>query len=214
MRTRFVLLLGWLLLPLAVGCASQGPQVPAGPALIGIGDSYVAGIGLPHKLWITRVGGTTDRAVLNLGVAGTLSESARRVARLLEPDRDDAVVISTGTNDLRTYGEDPDRLADFRDNLAQAVEEVSAAGCVVLLPPLPVLDYTLYPPADQGTPAAVLAYQRAVWQVARGQNALVADVTSTWNPALMLAADQVHPNALGAATIAASVTRALQGCPR
>lgn len=205
---------GSLLLLALVACKGSHVGLPPGPALIGIGDSFVSGVGQPHEVWLSAAARASGRVAVNLGVPSTLSKDALKQAGRVAPRPQDVVVVDTGSNDLRTHGEDLAALEAFGRNLNDLLKRVDGAGCRVVVPPLPLLDYALYPPTDKGTQRAVVAYELRVQDVARERGALVADAASSWNPATMIAADQVHPNPLGDATIAASVARALARCPR
>ena len=177
------------------------------------GHSWVAGeaASRPERGLGDLVGAHLGMTPINLGVGGsTTLETAALVSRH-GIVRAEAFLILTGLNDARLHGTDPAALDAYTSALETVVTACQAAGpdtVVLLIEQPPLLDYSGYPPHDQGSLSALDAYNRRMALVAdRHWQAVLVHVDG-WDPATMLDDDTVHPNDRGHATLAAAAVRA------
>jgi lysophospholipase L1-like esterase len=177
------------------------------------GHSWVAGeaASRPERSLGDLVGARLGMTPINLGVGGsTTLETAALVSRH-GIVRAEAYLILTGLNDARLHGTDPAALDAYTSALETVVTACQAAGpdtVVLLIEQPPLLDYSGYPPHDQGSLSALDAYNRRMALVAdRHWQAVLVHVDG-WDPATMLDDDTVHPNDRGHATLAAAAVRA------
>ena len=177
--------------------------------LVTFGHSYVVGVGAstPAKSWVQLAAAGVCLPLADYGVSGQVgSQVAADVhSQPLRPD--DIVAVQVGINDARLYGTDPARIADYGKQITDILDTL-AHHQVVLVTAQPLVDYGNFAPFDQGSAAAVAAYN-AELATSAGRFAYAHVVTPTWDPATDIAPDTVHPNDAGHAAIAAAVDREL-----
>ena len=186
------------------------------PRLVLYGHSWVAGeaASRPERRLSDLVAAHLGMTPVNAAIGGS---SASQTAALVRRDgvvHGEAYLILAGLNDARLHGTDPTALDAYSSALETVVTacETAAPDAVVLLveqPPL--LDYSRYPPHDQGSAAALAAYNRRMGLTAERHRRAVLVHVDGWDPTTMLDDDTVHPNDLGHATLAGAATRAYVG---
>ena len=148
---------------------------------------------------------------VNLGVGGSSTLEAAALVSRCGVVRAEAYLILTGLNDARLHGTDPAALDAYSSAMETVVTACEAAGpdaVVLLIEQPPLLDYSGYPPHDQGSLPALDAYNRRLALVADRHRQAVLVHVDGWDPATMLDDDTVHPNDRGHATLAAAAVRA------
>lgn len=188
------------------------PNVPSTPRvrrLVFFGHSYVAAAGATDEAhgWASLVGASTCLPVVNFAVGGDVSDQTRQrvEARLANLAEGDLVVVQSGINDVRRYGDDPARLERYRQNLA-AIAAMVGPDRLVIVGGVPIAGWDAYAPFDQGTPAVLAAYNAAAQAVTPS----FVEVTG-WDVAAHVHEDLVHPNDAGHRAIADVVARGLDG---
>lgn len=173
--------------------------------LVAYGDSYVnpgaAAIRHGHAPWIALL----DRPVRNLGHSGDGVDHTLLVVRRTAGQARDTVVVEVGLNDVRRFGTDAGHLAAFRTQYDEVLDLLAQARLVVVVPPLAVERW-----GPRGSEPALHLYRSVVLALAMEHpNVRVADPFVAWRPRTMLMPDQLHPNVMGRAVIAATVRRTL-----
>ena len=125
----------------------------------------------------------------------------------------DLLVIAYGLNDMRAGM----AVDDFRAELVKLLSRVQARlnPAIVLVNVYYMTAYDHFPPFDRGSPAAALAYNRMLAELARERGLIYADVHGgAVDCPHVLHLDTVHANKLGNLLIAHRVFEAIvRGCP-
>jgi lysophospholipase L1-like esterase len=169
--------------------AARAVRVPAGAAVLALGDSLTFGTGAaPETAYPAVLAESTGWDVLNAGVPGdTSAQALQRLPSLLRERPPALVLVSIGGNDfLRRLPED-----ETRANVRRICELARAAGAQVLLVavPRPSLAARLTRSLDDHPLYAELAGELKLPLHTGGWSAVLAD------PALR--ADEIHANAAG-----------------
>ena len=177
------------------------------------GHSWVAGeaASRPERSLSDLAGARLGMTPINLGVGGSSTLEAAALVSRCGVVRAEAYLILTGLNDARLHGTDPAALDAYSSAMETVVTACEASGpdaVVLLIEQPPLLDYSGYPPHDQGSLPALDAYNRRLALVADRHRQAVLVHVDGWDPAAMLDDDTVHPNDRGHATLAAAAVRA------
>ena len=186
-----------------------------GPALlVAYGHSWVQGDGAsdPSLRMVDLAAQALGLGQCNLGVGGSSTIETAALVGQQPPPPAQLYLLLTGLNDLRLRGRAREALARYTDALRSVLAACrsSAPDALVIAVEQPyLLDYSLYPPHDRGSDAAVDRYNAVLRRVAAESASqsgvvVVAPVTD-WDAATMLADDTVHPNDAGHAALANSV---------
>lgn len=181
------------------------------------GHSWVfgAGAGRPEDGFAARAAATLDLSLDNRAQSATVS--AQNAAAIVSnpPPPTTLFVLMCGLNDARLHGESVAARRAYAENLESMLGVFAANGSasvLALAQPL-LIDYSGYPPFDQGSDSTVDAYNATLADVvSRHDFARVAAVEG-WDPQAMIAADGVHPNDRGHIQLAHTVVQAV-GCIR
>ena len=177
------------------------------------GHSWVAGeaASRPERRLSDLAAARLGMTPVNLGVGGSSTiETAAHISRH-GVVRAEAYLILAGLNDARLHGTDPVALDAYSSAMETVVTACEASGpdtVVLLIEQPPLLDYSGYPPHDQGSLSALDAYNRRLAVVADRHRRAVLVHVDGWDPATMLDGDTVHPNDRGHAALAAAAVRA------
>lgn len=190
--------------PLAA-CKGKAPKaraVPAGAAVLALGDSLTSGVGAtPDTAYPARLAQLTGWNVVNAGVSGhTSAQAQERLASLLAQHSPALVIVSIGGNDfLRRQS-----AADTRANVRRICAEALASGAQVLLVAVPELsllaaagrlsDHAMY---EEIAGELKIPLHRKGWSVVLANESLRADT--------------VHANAAGYEQFARELTETLKG---
>lgn len=123
---------------LVAACSKPAPPaqvLPAGAAVLALGDSLTHGTGAaPEAAYPAVLAGLTGWAVHNAGVPGdTSAQALARLPELLAAHAPQLLLLCVGGNDLlRRLPE-----AELRDNIRRSVQLARAAGAQVLLIAVP-----------------------------------------------------------------------------
>ena len=168
--------------------APREPVLPAGSAVLIIGDSISAGFGIdPAKAWGAKLGERTGWNVIAAGVSGDVTAGGReRLPGLLAEHATALVIVELGGNDLlRRVPE-----AQIVANLEAMIDTARARGARVVLVAAPK-------PTALGavTSLAPAGFYR---EVARRRGALLVEMAL---PSVLsdekLRQDPIHPNLAG-----------------
>jgi lysophospholipase L1-like esterase len=189
--------LGALLLAPLAGCgrkAARYPTVPAGAAVLALGDSLTFGTGAATEAsYPAQLAAATGWNIVNAGVPANTSAQAReRLPQLLAEHAPKLVLLSIGGNDfLRQVPE-----AETRANLATMLGEIRAAGAqaVLIAVPRPAVMAALLGSLDDHPLFETLAGEQRVPLFAKGWANVLSDSS--------LRSDQIHGNAAGYARFA------------
>ena len=175
--------------------------LPRDAVVLVIGDSLVAGTGAPTgRSWPEGLAQRTGWQVVNGGVPGdTSADALRRLDRLIEQHRPQAILIAIGGNDfLRNVPQDV-----TRGNIEHMIRDSRAVTGHVGLIGIPA----------KSVGAALignLSDHELFAELARAHElALVPEIIADVLSRDELRADRIHANADGYATIADGVTEAL-----
>jgi acyl-CoA thioesterase-1 len=118
----------------ACGSAREN-ALPAGTAVLVVGDSITAGYGVrPDEAWPANLARSTGWNVIAAGVSGERSEGGRgRLPALLDLHAPNLVIIELGGNDMLRRAPD----ADIVGNLDAMIEAARARGAKVVLMAVP-----------------------------------------------------------------------------
>lgn len=190
------------------------------PCVICLGDSITAGaLDDVGGGWVNRLkreymdrfvaGRGGDVSVFNCGMGGetTVGLSARFAAEVgsrLVPDDRNIVLLAYGMNDLAAR---PDRervaVSDYRERLSRAIAWTRARGArAALINITPIAEALDGVPTASGSVrsrAAITDYNRALAALAADEGVALIDAHAALqpDPAPLLTADGVHPNARG-----------------
>ncbi len=127
------------MLLVSCGKAVKEAPLPAGSAVLALGDSLTAGAGVnPDQAWPALLANRTGWAVINGGVSGdTSAEALRRLPSLLEQHKPVLVLVTLGGNDMLRHLPEQETVA----NLGQMLTLIKAQGAkaVLLATPKPSL---------------------------------------------------------------------------
>jgi lysophospholipase L1-like esterase len=182
--------------------------------MVAYGHSWVQGDGAsgPSRRMVDLAARSLALSPCNLGVGGSsTTETATQLTERPPPSAQLYLLLS-GLNDARLHGTERDGLARYEEalrSILQACRSAAPLATIVVVEQPHLLDYSLFPPHDRGSDAAVDLYNAALRRVAgqllsRTSTVLVARVT-TWDGTTMLADDTVHPNDAGHAALARCV---------
>ena len=184
-------------------------------AMVAYGHSWVQGDGAsdPRHRMVDLVARSLALSPCNLGVGGSsTTETATHIAKCPPPSAQ-LYLLLAGLNDARLYGKAREGLARYAEALRSIVEACRSSAplaTIVVVEQPHLLDYSRYPPHDQGSDDAVDLYNAALRRVARQlvspSHAVLVARAAQWDQATMLADDTVHPNDAGHAELARSVT--------
>jgi acyl-CoA thioesterase-1 len=166
-------------------------EVGRGSAIVAFGDSITAGIGAPKgESYPEQLARLINATVINAGVPGDNSASAnRRVERDVLPLSPRIVIVAIGGNDVLQRIS----VSETMKNVRSIIKTVQRAGAMVVLvgvePPLSQVNY--------GKEFKALARETGC--------AYVPNILKGWFLRPQHMADQIHPNASGAAIIASRV---------
>jgi lysophospholipase L1-like esterase len=182
--------------------------------LVAYGHSWVTGRGASNpRLCLVEIAarlmGMTPK---NLGVSGSSSDHTAELVRRDGVPLAPTYLLMTGLNDARTRGEDPEALDKYACSVRTILDAcaVSPQGWIGLVEQPPLVDYSLHPPHDRGSTAAVHAYNARLNDVASGYPQAVVVAVGEWDAASMHADDTVHPNDLGHAAIGIAIAAAMR----
>ncbi|MDA7416805.1 GDSL-type esterase/lipase family protein [Xenophilus arseniciresistens] len=186
----------------ACGRKSKAAALPAGAAVLALGDSLTAGYGAaPGQGWPEQLAGLTGWQVVNEGVNGDTSEGAlQRLAPLLQAQRFDAILIGIGGNDM-LRGVDA---AQTERNLRAIVDAARAQSTHVAL---------LATPAPDALRAAAGLLGDAPFYASVAQQTQALLLPGIYAKVLSdraLRSDPIHANAAGYARIAQALAEALK----
>lgn len=186
------------------------------PTIVAIGDSLIKGNPDPETGgWISRVFERKDLLervkVINEGEGG---DNSRDVLERLDSDCIDyrplGVIVGVGVNDSRIRdslgGQNEVPLSEFITNLKTILERLKMKGVksVLLVPPLPVLDYLTdpYKPDKRYKSKWVNKYRESMLDVGKSSETPVIDLYPEWvakdrKVLERLLPDGVHPSPEG-----------------
>ncbi|MBE1606529.1 DUF7402 domain-containing protein [Actinopolymorpha pittospori] len=205
----------------AVAASAPTPQGREATRLFTFGHSYVAGLGAskPDRAWPSIVAARTCRPLVNKARSSDLSAETENQFLMTVNSfrRGDVVVIETGINDVRLFGPDADLANRYAQHLTEMLSYLRSTQRGREIPVVFVVDpgisastWSKYPPYDKGSQEVADDYAEKLKDVAADMSDIsVVDVRSTWSEE-HIAADGVHPNDTGHATIAAAVGEALR----
>ena len=189
---------------LALALVTAGPVAAAPVTVAALGDSLTQGYGLaPEQGLVPQLQGWLDRhgaevVLINAGVSGdTTAGGLSRAGWKLTPEVD-GVIVALGGNDL-LRGIDP---AVIRTNLAGILEAAREAGVEAML-------IGIAAPGNYGPD-----YARAFDAIYTGLGeeygvavipSMLAAIAGSDDPAALMQADHIHPNAAGVEAIVASI---------
>lgn len=184
-----------------------------GRTLVAYGHSWVAGASAssPRLCLVEIAARLMGRAPENFGVSGSSSDHTAELVRRDGVPVAPTYLLMTGLNDARLRGEDPEALDKYARSLRtilDACASVSPQGWIGLVEQPPLVDYSLHPPHDRGSTAAVHAYNARLNDVASGYPQAVVVAVHEWDAESMLADDTVHPNDLGHSAIGIAIATA------
>jgi lysophospholipase L1-like esterase len=192
--------------------------VTAPARLVAYGHSWVQGDGAsdPSRRMVDLVAKALGLEQCNLGVGGSSTIETAALVCQQPPPPALAYLLVTGLNDLRLRGRTPGGPAQYAHALRSVLGACRSAArdAIVIAVEQPhLLDYSLYPPHDQGSDDAVDLYNAVLRRVAAESAApsgtvVVAPVVD-WDAETMLADDTVHPNDAGHAALARAVVDAV-----
>lgn len=179
------------------------------------GHSWVAGdsASCPERSFVNVAATILDMTPLNVGVGGSSSNQTAGLVRQAGVLEAETYLFLVGLNDSRMHGKEPDSLDDYTwalRSLLDACTRAAPRSLVLLVEQPPLVEYSLYPPHNRGSTAAINAYNERMRQVATRYPAAAVVRVTGWDASSMLAEDTVHPNDLGHKTIGVAVARAHQ----
>lgn len=189
-RALACLLAGTAIGPLpACGKGPRGQPVPAGAAVLALGDSITYGTGAtPETSYPAVLAQLTGWHVINAGVPGdTSAQALERLPDLLAQHSPQLVLVSIGGNDLlRQMPVD-----SLRANLRRICQQAMAAGAQVLLisVPRPTLSAALTGSLSDHPVYEELAAELKLPLQRKGWSEVLADRS--------LRSDEIHANAEG-----------------
>lgn len=201
--------------------APVDPARYAGPVRVAcVGDSITYGSGTtrpavqsyPARLatllgeqWHVRNFGVRGANLIGAGDKPYAKERAYRVALDFNPD---VLILMLGTNDSKPQNwKHRDQFAADAKALIETFQSLPAKPRVFICYPIPVVGKGIYGIREQ----PVLEQQAILAKVAKETGATVIDLHKPLEDQPKLIPDTVHPNADGAAIMAATVYRALTG---
>lgn len=187
------------------------PQAP--PRLVAYGHSWVGGAGAsaPEQCLVQIAARLLGVTAVNLGVGGSSSAGTANLVTQQSVPAASVYLVMTGLNDARLAGTDPDALEAYRHAITVIVTGCLAASpqATALVVEQPALeDYSRHAPHDRGSTQALELYNQVLRSELAGERGAVLVPVVGWDPATMLAADTVHPNDLGHATVGRAVAAA------
>lgn len=174
------------------------------------GHSWVFGAGAsrPENGFAARAAAGLGLGLDNRAQSATVSAENAAALRCSPPPPAALFVLMAGLNDARLHGRSAPERQDYAANIDTMLRALGPVPVVVLAQPH-LVDYSGYPPFDQGSDSSVDAYNAAVEDVvSRHDFACVARVAG-WDPQSMIADDGVHPNDSGHEQLAGTVIRAV-----
>jgi len=199
-----ILLCAWLL----TACERMPTPTPIPPdaIVVAFGDSVTSGIGAAAgEDWPSRLAGLSGWTVVNAGVPGDTAESARdRIEAVLTKHQPALVVIEIGGNDFLQRRPQAAVKDDVR-RIIQSVRQSGAQAVLVAVPQFSLLG--ILSGAKRDAPIyRELAQEEGVPLV----EAVFSEILSRPE----LCADQIHPNAEGYRTMAATIYAFLAQTPK
>jgi acyl-CoA hydrolase len=205
MSVATIALRAWMaaaLLLLAACGQPRHPPLPAGSAVLVLGDSISAGYGVaPEEAWPARLAASTGWQVINAGVNGdTTADALVRLPELLERHAPRLVLVEIGGNDMLRHIPD----AEIAANLDAMLARIAGHGAQPVLIGIPR-------PSVLGAAFARLTPADFYAETAqRNRVLLIGDAASKLLSAADLKLDAVHPNAAGHERLADAVRAELQ----
>jgi lysophospholipase L1-like esterase len=179
------------------------------------GHSWVYGTGARR-----HSEGFVELAARELGVrlnnqaeSGSLSTETARLVIAQPPAPADVFVVMTGFNDARLHGSTPAGQRQYEESLEivlHALHKADPQAVVLAIEQPYVEDYSGHAPYDQGSNATVDRYNAILRATVSSVAAARTMVVDEWDPATMLAKDNVHPNDRGHAVLARSLVGAVR----
>ena len=193
---------------LAIVLASCGDESSGPDRLYAYGHSWVAGRTPDPAVepWPARVADALDEPGENRGLPAAESPAIADQVVAADHACGDVVVLEPVLNDVRRWGEDDDGLERFRSGLRRMLDHLDDAEVVVVVDP-PIPGWSLVPPYDHGSDAALARYRDVVDEEVTDEE--VVDLADGWTPDLM-SPDGIHPNEAGTARIADAVADAVR----
>ncbi|MFJ5862592.1 SGNH/GDSL hydrolase family protein [Pseudarthrobacter sp. NPDC092439] len=187
-------------------------MVAAMRLMVSYGHSWIDGDGAsaPETCLAARVAAGLGLELDNRGVGGSSSTGTAGLVLADPPPPAALYLLMTGLNDLRLAGQSASALADYAESLRTvlgAVRTAAPEALVVAVVQPPLLDFSLYPPHNQGSNILVDTYNEALRQAIAGNSQAVLAEAPDWDAATMLDDDTVHPNDAGHACLARAVLR-------
>ncbi len=197
----------WALLALAVvvlaACAKPKEEaIPAGSAVLALGDSLTEGYGVkPEEAWPALLAKRTGWLMINGGVSGDTSSAAlQRLPSLLVEHRPVLVLVALGGNDMLRHVPQQETVA----NLDRILTLIKAHGAKAVLLATPN-------PSLMGAVFQHLSAPGFYRQVANAQQVpLIEDAIANVVSDPQLKVDPLHPNAAGHALLSERIFAALQ----
>ena len=189
-----------------VGCGKMGLSPGDGNGYTtkywAYGDSITDGSGVTS--YARMVADTNGWNLENRSFGGSRIADAEQKTRALTDSiaYRDVVTILTGYNDMRFVGNDSGEIATYAGHLNDILTHWSNIGCTVYVGnclTMPAASYSQNSPYDQGSDAAVTAFNVAIAaEVAKFSNATLVD-TSSYDPDTVgyTQVDGVHPTLIG-----------------
>lgn len=182
--------------------------------LAAYGHSWVAGEAATHQSrgFVELAAREVGLEAINLGIGGSSStDTAEQLSRRPRPTAE-VLVVMTGLNDARRYGDSSDALDAYAAALMSifGVLCASPATRVIVVEQPRLLDYSLYPPHDRGSNEILDAYNGRLRAVVDRHPLVVLATVAGWDATTMLDDDTVHPNDAGHAALAAAVVVAAE----
>ena len=179
---------------LLTACTSPPPlpKLPNDAVIVAFGDSLTLGTGA-HKGYPERLADIIKRPVINAGIRGETSASAKkRLPQIIKQHAPDLLIICTGGNDFLR------KISGTEENLRDIVIAAQTANIAVVLIAVPKL--SIFPTNHPLYEKVANDYQ--LW--------MEDDILKTVLHDNSLKSDQVHPNDTGYAKIADAVTALLK----
>lgn len=183
------------------------------PILAAYGHSWVQGDGAstPQNRLVEVAARELHLQPRNLGVGGSASTDTAELLARQPPPVAALYLLMTGLNDARLHGADPAGLEEYSlalDVILGALRGARPDAPIIAVEQPHLLDYSLYPPHDQGAGDIVDRYNEQLRRSCAGWPGVVVVTVPHWDAESMLAADTVHPNDSGHAQIGSVVAHA------
>lgn len=188
---------------LLVSCGGEKEAtLPAGTAVLALGDSLTAGAGVdPEQAWPALLAERTGWEITNGGVNGNTSADAlRRLPALLDEHEPALVLVTIGGNDMLRHVPREETVANITRILTLIGER--GAKTVLLATPEPSVAGAAFRNLSAADFYAELAETHRIPLIEDS----IADVLS----APELKSDPLHPNATGHALLAEKIAEELQ----